>query len=92
MTTTKMLRLPALAHERAVALAELTGQTLSAVVSDAIDRAYREAFWRTVAGQAAQTREQAPDDWTSYQAEVREWDKATDDPGDDWDVPETRTS
>jgi hypothetical protein len=76
--TTKMLRLPALAHERAVALAQLTGQSIGAVVSEAIDRAYREAFWQAVERQTTQAREQDPAGWAQYQAEVAEWDEATD--------------
>jgi hypothetical protein len=85
-----MLRLPALAHERAVALAQLTGRNIGAVVSEAIDRAYRKAFWETVERQTAQTREHDPDGWSQYQDEVAEWDKATDSLAEDDDVPELR--
>jgi hypothetical protein len=83
-----MLRLPTLAHERAVALAQLTGRSIGTVVSEAIDRAYREAFWQTVERQTGTTRDLDPAGWAQYQAEAAEWDEATDALDDD--VPAIR--
>ena len=85
-----MLRLPTLAHERAVALAQLTGRSIGAVVSEAIDRAYREAFWATVERQTAHTREHEPVSWSQYQAEATEWDEATDSLDEANDIPAIR--